>query len=223
MTDNSPNDDQSRFGRTWADLFSSFPVWLFSLAAVAVIGLMIHATFFATRSVDYGVLGTWGPSSETSAGSSLPVGAVIAFDSDLKSEAGCPTDWMFFEPAGGRFILGAGDHDNVWYPEGSEVPKRLGIYPTYHQDARAGIQETIGARATGGEETHTLTTSELPEHSHTMLWGRTDTEAEGRRAVGNDIKGSLPARDIQSTLSTGDDEPHNNMPPYIALYFCKKV
>lgn len=174
----------------------------------------------------------------------LPAGIVAAFDFDLKSEPGCPAGWEYFEPGGGRFIVGAGDHDNKWYPEGSETPVRLRIFETYAQDARAGIQETAEARATGGEATHTLTLEEMPSHNHdsgSLVAG--NPKPYLHQSLDSDAKMAGTSRDngifgsrhgpkpeasnhvhpiTGTTGHAGGTVPLDIMPPYIALYFCKK-
>ena len=70
----------------------------------------------------------------------------------------------------------------------------------------------------GGVEQVTLTEAQMPSHRHTMSYQRTSGigREHGLAAAGQagtDNKKSSPA---------GSDRPHANMPPYIALYFCKK-
>lgn len=66
----------------------------------------------------------------------------------------------------------------------------------------------------GGEERHTLATSELPSHAH-------DTHAHlssiAQLGVGEPV--STPALTGQSSGNTGDGNPHNNMPPYRIVHY----
>lgn len=79
----------------------------------------------------------------------------------------------------------------------------------------AGNKYEVGVE--GGEETHTLTVEEMPSHSHIFQvtqWA----ERTG------DIKDSGDTEYIdyeknRQTQTTGGDQPHNNMPPYLAVYF----
>jgi hypothetical protein len=67
---------------------------------------------------------------------------------------------------------------------------------------------------TGGENEHTLTTPELPGHTHTYLPPQLtlDIRNVGAPTVTASIIGPLTP-----TSSTGDDNPHENRPPYYAL------
>jgi hypothetical protein len=88
--------------------------------------------------------------------------------------------------------------------------------------------DTIGE--TGGEKTHTLTTSEMPNHKH-----------EGLSWIGNDnynislntgsyypdgyalqFQGTSDNVKI-STNSTGGNQAHNNIPPYEVMAFWKRI
>lgn len=75
------------------------------------------------------------------------------------------------------------------------------------------------AGTTGGEETHKLTVAEMPRHSHTIKgnsfynYNREEIPFIGMR--------DHPAS--QNTSSAGGDKPHNNMPPYLAVYIWKRT
>lgn len=74
---------------------------------------------------------------------------------------------------------------------------------------------TIGQ--TGGEAEHTLTTNELPAHSHTISVANT---ASGDLTAANKIRYNGSATSYLGTLSTntaGGGAAHNNMPPYIQV------
>lgn len=66
----------------------------------------------------------------------------------------------------------------------------------------------------GGAETHQLTINELPSHAHDILEG-TGTIAPDTGLYYNSNNPDITAPG--STQVTGGDQPHNNMPPYIAL------
>ena len=81
--------------------------------------------------------------------------------------------------------------------------------------------DTIGE--TGGEKTHTLTTQEMPSHSHTLM---------SRAVSGNNynyakVNTSGPTTNEQwktgESLSTGGGQAHNNLPPYVVMAFWKRT
>lgn len=82
----------------------------------------------------------------------------------------------------------------------------------------AGTRYAVGA--TGGEEKHTLTDNELPQHSHsiiTALYEVTDGKYEGLLSVQTDVR--FPNK----TGALGSAYPHNNLPPYYALCYIMKT
>jgi len=70
--------------------------------------------------------------------------------------------------------------------------------------------DSIGG--SGGAETHTLTVTEMPAHTHNML-----SPTGGLYWVGAQGDGKLDAS--YPTSSVGGNGAHNNMPPYLALNF----
>lgn len=64
----------------------------------------------------------------------------------------------------------------------------------------------------GGAEGHTLVVSEMPAHTHTILSKNTNTSAGGSADM-------VSTADADTSGSTGGDNSHDNMPPYLAIYF----
>ena len=75
---------------------------------------------------------------------------------------------------------------------------------------------TLGS--TGGTETHTLLTAEMPAHTHTQA-SRTNTGS----ASGAASSGSLTSASTSSTSSTGGDGAHQNTQPTIVLNYIIKT
>lgn len=141
------------------------------------------------------VYALWDAIEELRLGVGVPRGAVLIFD----DPSGCPEKWinMGEEWRGHVAVMAVGD-----------------------------ANDTYAFGRTGGAEKHKLTEAEMPSHSHrfrgqpiaTGGWGGTVTHPIG---VGDQAiwKEYVPSGTIDPT---GGDQAHNNMPPYIALYYCKK-
>jgi hypothetical protein len=84
------------------------------------------------------------------------------------------------------------------------------------------------AGSTGGEETHTLTIGEMPEHTHPMYSGNAGGNSEWTPDEGVYLVDS-----VTQTKTTwwarlgmsyaGGGNAHNNMPPYLAVYMWKRT
>jgi len=73
---------------------------------------------------------------------------------------------------------------------------------------------------TGGAKTHTLTTSELPSHTHTTtLRGNGENEEVDFPAAGDSVN---PGR-TTTTNATGGGSAHSIMNPYIVVYMWKRT
>lgn len=88
------------------------------------------------------------------------------------------------------------------------------------------------AGSTGGKATHTLTTDEMPIHSHaphTWLWvmslggGSGVYHISGSSGTGNTNLIGYDGDQKRLGSSVGGNAAHNNMPPYIAVYCWKRV
>lgn len=89
-----------------------------------------------------------------------------------------------------------------------------------HNDGRTS--RTFSAEATGGYYNHTLTTSEMPSHSHGFTL---PIESNGRQkltALQWDADDCIPDGRF-TTDAVGNDTPHNNTQPYIAVYIWKRT
>lgn len=135
-----------------------------------------------------------------------PVGSVCMFNTNIDPNEMYGGTWVRIK---GKFIFGA---DDDTYPLGSE----------------------------GGEATHTLTVDEMPSHEGHLYQNVTDIEA-GPPPIGtfagflekntmaaypNGGRGwnSVAGNEIvPAGVSRGGDQPHNNMPPYVAFYIWAKV
>jgi microcystin-dependent protein len=133
-----------------------------------------------------------------------PLGTIAAFN------GACPSGWEELTELGGRTIIGVG--------QGTGLTNR-----------------TLGE--TGGEETHILSIDEMPSHSHTVNSNISSPPPTYR----NTPVGNLPAVSSQGNIygpntppsfslmgsnminPTGSSTPFNNMQPFIALRYCRKL
>lgn len=75
----------------------------------------------------------------------------------------------------------------------------------------------------GGEPTHKLTNAEAPSHSHPLGYGKYGGISSGTTEwLVQASYANSPSKDGASG-STGGNQPHNNMPPYLAVYMWRRV
>lgn len=88
--------------------------------------------------------------------------------------------------------------------------------------------DIYAAGSTGGEAEHTLTESEMPKHNHKTAKGERHDDEMGTKFEQYDTyqaEASVKPGYYweASTLSAGNSQPHNNMPPYIATYVWMRI
>lgn len=108
-----------------------------------------------------------------------------------------------------------------------------------------GESKTFSAGNTGGEYNHTLSTSEMPSHSHPMSHGHSASgynssnvytyKGTGKPSMNANTNTAYGASYGQTgvsvtvnsysgnTSSTGSSNSHNNMQPYLTVYFWQKT
>ena len=93
---------------------------------------------------------------------------------------------------------------------------------------------SYSAGATGGEATHTLTVNEMPAHSHIFPseykdWSSTNTLDAWQTYILDESWGQISSEATTGkylhtrTISEGGSQPHNNIPPYLAVYMWKRT
>lgn len=82
----------------------------------------------------------------------------------------------------------------------------------------AGQTEFDTVEETGGAKTHTLTTAEMPAHTHS-----TNIYDQNGSASVEGVKNHVLGGSLITTSSTGGGGAHNNLQPYIVVYFWKRT
>lgn len=84
----------------------------------------------------------------------------------------------------------------------------------------AGQSYTAGD--TGGEAEHTLTIDEMPSHNHNLKFYQSAGSIPAGWGVVDNVNQKSEWQSGMVGL-TGNSQPHNNMPPYLAVYVWKRV
>lgn len=81
--------------------------------------------------------------------------------------------------------------------------------------------DSYSAGSTGGEATHKLTIDEMPKHNHDLIHSIL-TAADNQTPITN-YSGTTTTAHYYVASTNGGDQPHNNMPPYLAVYVWKRT
>jgi len=169
------------------------------------------ATFIRAQAVSDSLIENVGFREAVTAGlvNSL-TGAVVAFD----IEDGCPEGWDSYSEVWGRVIVGAATEDEL-----GEIPG------DFRSDSSGEDLIAREFRQPGGSQQTKLNIENIPSHSHGIEWRGTNSaiqgEAGGRWGVSTQNM-SAETFPTGGDPETGETVPFGNMPPYVALHYCKK-
>lgn len=100
-------------------------------------------------------------------------------------------------------------------------------------DFRGRVPIHFGAHTlgeTGGQESHTVTNQEMPQHIH-FVTAIDNNSANNNNPIGNYLSNTLPNNFYSNSAgspvvmnpttvsNTGGSQPHNNMQPYLTINF----
>ena len=168
--------------------------------AVGTDGQALVANSAATAGLAYAQVIPVGVVLPTAASGSAPTGFLLCNGSAVSRS----TYAALFAAIGTAY--GVGDGSTTF-----NVPNMAVSFPL-----GAGVGHTLGT--TGGEQTHTLTTPEIPSHSHLIGFSGSLLPAGGSGSGGSAV-----VSDSQYTGNTGGGGAHNNMPPYVVFNFIIKT
>ncbi len=108
------------------------------------------------------------------------------------------------------------------------LPNLQGSAPVHHGQGNGLTERQLGA--SGGQQTVTLLSSEIPAHNHALM-ASTDPGDLAAPAPSRSLARSQPsvykqppaqvdALAPQAVGAIGGSQPHNNMMPYLVLNFC---
>ncbi len=90
-----------------------------------------------------------------------------------------------------------------------------------------GDTDFSSAGKTGGEKKHTLTTNEMPAHSHAPKEGSryvvVTNDTTDRGIAGSNIYNYTTHGGNNTTAQSGGGQPHNNMQPYVVVYRYRRI
>lgn len=127
---------------------------------------------------------------------------------------------------------------SIYTSENSTSPAELfgGTWERLKDRFLLAASDTYAAGSTGGDAQHTLTEDEMPNHSHNGLYWRGPNQEgiQGQFGVNNYTDGYIKAQlkiEYKYTATSGGfatgfsggSKPHNNMPPYLAVYMWKRI
>lgn len=124
--------------------------------------------------------------------------------------------------------------DDFKYPVGTiiasddpdAIKNKGGLWEQITDRFLLGAGSTFAVNSTGGEINHKLTVAEMPSHSHYInLFTLNNVSAEplyGPWVQGNKAY-SWTENGGTNTSSNGNNQSHNNMPPYLAKYMWIKT
>lgn len=112
------------------------------------------------------------------------------------------------------------DHFKVPNIINGRIPAGVGTYPVVTGGMSGTAIVNVGSEL--GEYAHTLTTDEMPTHSHQQQYNTNSGMVQDNGFTGGQSAGTTPAGTPYTPLTTanaGGGQPHMNMPPITGLRF----
>lgn len=152
-------------------------------------------------------------------GDTLPIGIILPFSDDTIPEGYMICDGSaisrttystLFSVIGTTY--GVGDGSTTF-----NLPNLKGRIPVGYDSTDSDF-DTLGE--TGGEKTHTLTVNEMPSHAHSYTYSTSVSDWSSRIPLGSNAGVGTSGAGISTT---GGDQAHNNLQPYIVINYIIKV
>lgn len=176
-----------------------------------------------------GATGERGPAGPAGAAGAVPPGTVTAFAGSTAPSGWLLCDGQSYLISTYRDLYNAIGTTYGGYGQSFQVPDLRGRFPVGKD---TGTFAALGGK--GGEEKHTLTVAEMPAHQHAgndRAWHDKQKKNgqqwfvglnhDGGSWMSNMANDALTNQDT-ATGTTGGNQAHNNLPPYISLNFIIK-
>ena len=152
----------------------------------------------------------------------LPTGSIIMWNGNT-----APSGWALCDGTQntpdlrGRFVLGQNPYNGGSANNGS---CNSSGYPNINTGARVSSDLCHAIGINGGEAYHTLTTNEIPQHTHNVIANQSNSQWTGSNAQAWGLLGSPAYSPTAPTDGgTGGGSSHNTIPPYYVLAFIMKL
>ncbi|MFZ6708061.1 phage tail protein [Undibacterium sp. TC9W] len=140
----------------------------------------------------------------------MPVGTVVSY-----AGGAAPNGWLICDGS----AIDQSTHPTLFSLIGGNVPDLRSRFIVGAGQGGGLSNRTL--KSAGGEETHTLSENEMPNHSH--AYGVGGGNRGNNNGGGNSEGWSANNWSFTTwTARTGGNVPHNNMPPFYALTYIIK-
>ncbi len=174
------------------EFWKRVPNWLIGVGLIAI-AMVVSIQMYRGDALVCASGAIFSKSCNEIATAQIPTGIVVA---SMKRCADLGGGWKAYDVAAGRVIVGVG------------TARIDGFSRTFLFDEQGGYWE------------HVLTENQMPPHRHELTVGQ--HSVGGKKVTAWSLEGTGGAYSVSPTGSNGRGEAHNNMPPYIALFYCVK-